>query len=71
MWWAVAIFVVALVIAFAYAPKPETQKPKSIEDITVPTAEFGKEVSVLFGTKVIEGPNVLWYGDFRSAPIYL
>lgn len=69
MWWAVALFVVAVVIAYAYKPKVEQQKPPSIADITAPTAEEGREVPVLFGEVVIEGPNVCWYGDYRTSAI--
>ena len=69
MWWTVAVFVVALVVAYAMIPKPQAQKPQSIDDVTAPTAEEGREVAVLFGSRVIDGPNVGWYGDFRSAAI--
>lgn len=69
MWFFVAIFVVALVVAFAMRPKPQTQKPASLEDFTVPTAEEGREIPVLFGTRLIEGSNLVWYGDLRSAAI--
>lgn len=69
MWWFVAIFVVALVVAYSMAPKPQTTKPDGFDNITAPTAEEGLEIPVLFGTKVIEGPNLVWYGDFSSSPI--
>jgi hypothetical protein len=51
------------------APKPETKKPNGFDDITAPTAEEGLEVPVLFGTRVIDGSNLVWYGDFSSQPI--
>jgi hypothetical protein len=69
MWWFVAVFVVALVVAYSMAPKPETKKPNGFDDITAPTAEEGLEVPVLFGTRVIDGSNLVWYGDFSSQPI--
>ena len=70
MWEFIAYFVVALVVAYAMAPKPQTQKPQALEDVTAPTAEDGRKIPVLFGQKVINGSNIGWYGDFRSAPIY-
>jgi hypothetical protein len=69
MWWFVAVFIVALVVAYAMTPKPENQKPAGLGDVTAPTAEEGREIPVLFGTRHIEGPNVVWYGDFKSVAI--
>lgn len=69
MWWYVAIFVVALVVAYAMAPKPQNSKPGGLSDITTPTAEEGREISVLFGTRMIDGPNLLYYGDLRTEAI--
>lgn len=69
MWWFVAIFIVALVVSYAMTPKPESQKPAGLGDVTAPTAEEGREIPVLFGTRHIEGPNVVWYGDFIAVAI--
>lgn len=69
MWWYIAVFIVALVVAYSMAPKPQTQPPAGLGDVKVPTAEEGREIPVLFGTRVIEGPNVVWYGDLRTDAI--
>lgn len=69
MFWFIAVFVVALVVAYASAPKPQTQPPPGIGKIQVPTANDGREIPVLFGTRVIRGPNVVWYGNMRTVPI--
>lgn len=69
MWWYIAVFVVALVVAYAYAPKPQSQPPAGLGDVKVPTAEEGREIPVLFGTRYIEGPNVVWYGDLKTVAI--
>ena len=52
-------------------PKPEfdTPKPASLGDFTFPTANDGRAVPVVFGTAMISGPNILWYGDLRVYPI--
>lgn len=68
-WIAAIIFVVALVIGIAMMPKPESQPPPGLGDVKAPTADEGREIPVLFGTRNIKGPNVVWYGDFRSTPI--
>lgn len=69
MWWFVAIFVVALVVAYSMRPKTQSTKPSGLEDITTPTAEDGREIPVLFGTRIIEGSNLVWYGDLKTEAI--
>lgn len=69
MWWYIAVFIVALVVAYAMAPKPQNAKPMGLDDITTPTAEEGREIGVLFGTRLIEGSNLVWYGDLRTEAI--
>lgn len=59
----VALFIVASM------PKPKSQPPVELSNINVPTAEEGRAIPVVFGTRVIEGPNVVWYGDFKSKEI--
>ena len=59
----VALFIVASM------PKPTSQPPVELSNISVPTAEEGRAIPVVFGTRVIEGPNVVWYGDFKSEEI--
>jgi len=69
MWWYIAVFVVALVAAYAFAPKPQSQPPAGLNDVKAPTAEEGREIGVLFGTRDIKGPNVVWYGHFRAVAV--
>lgn len=68
-WWYAAAYVVALVIAYSYVPKTETQPPAGLDEIEAPTAEAGREIPVLFGTRKLTGPNVVWYGDLRVTPV--
>lgn len=69
MFWFFAAFIVGLVVSFALAPKPQTQKPAGLADITAPTAQEGLEIAVLFGTRDFNGPNIVWYGDLRTVAI--
>ena len=70
MAWVYALyFVVALVISYSLTPKPQNTKPAGLEEIQAPTAEVGREIPVLFGTRDLSGPNVVWYGDLRTVPI--
>lgn len=68
-WIAAIIFVVALIVAVAMMPKPQSQPPAGLGDIKAPTAEDGREIPVLFGTRDLEGPNVVWYGHLRTVAI--
>lgn len=69
VWWYIIIFVVGLVLAVSMIPKAQSVKPAGLGDFTAPTAEEGREIPVLFGTRVIEGPNIVWYGALRVEPI--
>jgi hypothetical protein len=68
MWWYIVIFIVALFAAYKLQPKPQTRNilPEAIE---TPQAEEGREITVLFGTRVIDDPNIVWYGDLRTEAI--
>lgn len=67
-WWAVAI-IVAAVVSVVMSPKPENAKPVGLNEFDVPTAEVGREIPVLFGTRDIKGANVVWFGDLSVDPI--
>lgn len=59
-------FLVALalnVVAYLLQPKPKQQKPDAAKSMDDPTAEAGREIPVLFGTKLRKDPNCLWFGD--------
>lgn len=66
MWWFLVIFVAAFAYAYSMMPKPE--KP-TVGTITAPTAEEGRPIPVLFGTRWIAQSNVVWYGDISAKPI--
>lgn len=68
-WVAAIIFVIALVVAIVMMPKPQTQPPAGLNDIQAPTAEDGREIPVLFGTRDLRGPNIVWFGDFEAVPV--
>jgi hypothetical protein len=69
MWWMIAVFVVSLAVAFAFQPKPQSTPPPGLNELNVPTAEEGREIPVLFGTRDLLAPNVVWYGDLQLVPI--
>lgn len=69
VWVQIGIMIVSALISYALAPKPPKPKPAALEDFSVPTAEEGREIPVVFGEVWLQSPNVLWYGDLRSEPI--
>lgn len=68
-WVYAVVFIIALVVSYSMTPKPETRPPAGLDEFQVPTAEVGREIPVLFGTRYLHGPNVVWYGDLRTVPV--
>lgn len=63
MWVSLIVAVVAAILQYALTPKPQTPPPDTLSDVSVPTIEIGKPVSVAFGEVWIDDSNILWYGD--------
>lgn len=55
--------IVVVVLAIALAPRTPGQKPASLEEIDVPTAQEGKPIPKVFGRRIVQSPNIVWYGD--------
>lgn len=68
--WYIAVLVVAAGLSYALTPKPPVPPPASLEDFTVPTAEEGRPIPVVFGEEIVTGSNVLWYGALANTPIH-
>lgn len=71
-------FVIQLVIAlammaisYALTPKPRNTTPTAagLDDFDAPTTDEGREIPVVFGTVLLRGPNVTWFGDLEVEPI--
>jgi hypothetical protein len=58
-----------MVLGYLFAPKPQNAKPAGLSDVQVATAEVGREIPVLFGTRDLTGPNVVWYGHLKTKAI--
>ena len=70
-WWALARLVIVSAISYFLTPTPKNNQPKAagLGDFTGPTAEEGRKIPVLFGTRDLAAPNVTWYGDLKVEPI--
>ncbi len=66
MFWFAVVFVVAFAIAYAAMPKPQNAELGTVE---APTAEEGRAIPVLFGTRWIKQSNVVWWGDVRTEEV--
>ena len=64
--WYLVVIVVAALVSVALAPKPPEPKPASLSDVDAPTAEEGRPIPVVFGTVLLRGANVVWYGDLAA-----
>lgn len=62
-----ALFIIGELIR----PKPniENAKPADLGDFDFPTATEGRVIPIVWGTVRLNGPNVIWYGDFRQRAI--
>lgn len=69
MWEYIALWVVSMVVSYALRPKPPEMNPASASEFKAPTAEEGRDIPVLFGTRDIEAPNVVWYGHMKAVAI--
>jgi uncharacterized membrane protein len=63
IWILIAAVIASVAISFLLMPKVKAPKPPSLDDYDNPTAEAGRPVPVVFGTIMVKGLNVLWYGN--------
>lgn len=65
----VILWVITTLLSFVLRPDPpKGPRAATLDDVEVNSAEDGKEIGVLFGTRDVE-PNWVWYGDLKSKPI--
>lgn len=71
-----ALIIIAIILAAAAAilsmvmtPPPIPPASASLSEFQVPTATAGRPIPVVFGTVLVKGPNVVWYGDLYADPI--
>jgi len=49
--------------------KPKGVKAQGLDSFTFPTVEQDRAIPVVFGDVFLEGPNVTWFGDYKSDKI--
>lgn len=60
-----AVVLVASVVAYSVMGKVPKQKPPTLDEFSLPTAEEGRSIPWIFGTMKIMDPNIIWYGDLE------
>lgn len=70
-WYTLLIYAVLFVVSEFLRPKPdlENAKPAGLGDFQFPTTTEDRVVPLVWGTVLIKGPNVIWYGDLRKRAI--
>lgn len=59
----VFMFVASLMLSSMLRKDPRAGAPATLDDLQIPTAEDGKIIPVLFGTREISSYNMVWHGD--------
>ena len=65
----IIFLVIVIIAAIALQPKPPGVKPATLSEVDAPTADEGKPVPKVFGTIVVQSPNIVWYGDLSYTKI--
>ena len=70
-WGTIALYVISFLISAFLSPKPkfEDARKSNLSDLKFPRANEGDPVPWVIGKVLIEAPNTLWYGGFRSVAI--
>lgn len=69
VWPLVLLFVVSIVVVLAMTPQAPAAKPQSMDEGSLPMAEPGNVVPIVFGTYIVQAPNIVWFGDLDQTPI--
>lgn len=71
MWNFLIAWIVTTVLSALLAPRPKVEdaQPGQFGDQQIPIASQDAPIPVLFGTRVLAQPNVVWWGDISVIPI--
>jgi len=68
MWLQIALWVGLTILSALLTPKQKTSTPQPGE-FEATTVDASSPVPVLFGTRLLESANCVWYGDVGTTPI--
>jgi len=69
MWAFVAQIAISLIITMLFSDSPDAPEAATLEDFDAPVVGQGDPYAVIFGTFLVKGANVLWYGDLRTTEV--
>lgn len=72
MWTYIVVWVIAIVASYYVAQQKARgaePQPGQIGDQGIPIASMDAPIPVVFGTRVLSQPNVIWWGDVTVEPI--
>jgi len=67
--WVTLLWYALITIASMLLNQPKKLKPQGLGDFQGPTTTEGRAVPLTWGTVKMTGPNIIWYGDYKSVPI--
>lgn len=67
-WVMAGLFVASKVAEYLLRPKEkhDAPKPAGLSDLTVPRAEEGAAIPIVWGNCLVKSPNTLWYGNLTT-----
>lgn len=69
MWNYLIKLLIVAVVSSVLRPKTQTLKPASMDELTLPTTEFGRTIIKVWGRRRIRDPHLNYYGDFKTEAI--
>ena len=65
--WALClVFIGTSILSALLQKRPQSAKPSSLGEFSVPTADAGRTIPYVCGTVKIGGGNVTWFGDYEA-----
>lgn len=70
-WFTFFLYAGLTILSDLLRPKPDSEgrKPADLGDFRFPTATEQRRIPMIWGTVLVDGPNVTWYGDLLQEAI--
>src|SRR6266496_1391722 len=68
-WLLALLYIATTALSALLAKRPQGPKPSSLGDFNAPTATEDRPIPIPFGTVLLSGPNVVWYGSLSSTKV--
>src|SRR5579864_7820458 len=67
--WMLMLFIATTVVSALLTPHAQGPQPSALGDFSIPTAQEGRAIPIVYGTVKIAGGNTIWWGDLKVTPI--